>query len=59
MQTLNFPTRPVLAHRINIPRPYTPSYATDIRHTFEHARERLGANRPVTLVVMQRDRRAP
>ena len=30
-----------LAHRINTQHPYTPSYATDIRKTFERERRRL------------------
>lgn len=32
---------PPMAHRIRIDRAYTPSFATDIRETFERQRRRL------------------
>lgn len=33
--------KPPMAHRIRIPRPYEPSFATDIKGTFARERRRL------------------
>jgi len=49
---------PPMAHRIRIPRPYTPSFATDIRETFDRERVRLERENFARVARAQRDERA-